>query len=152
MALTRPCGSRRNCVSRQTSRKSGFASRAMGCLFHRSNLTGRHSLRCKWMYRTIFSRTVTILLRRHASRYDGVHAGYRYLQLHHQALTGDTGRKIRETRRDAERVGDYCRGVTLWRRERGVADAPRAGRGVFGTTCDSRLNQRSHKSLRADSH
>ena len=32
----------------------------------------------------------TIHLRSHATRYDGVHAGYRYLQLHHQAQTSDT--------------------------------------------------------------
>jgi hypothetical protein len=37
-----------------------------------------------------FWRIVTIHLRSRTSRYDGVHAGYRYFQLHHQAPTGET--------------------------------------------------------------
>jgi tRNA(fMet)-specific endonuclease VapC len=52
----------------------------------------------------IFSRTVMIRRRSHAIRYDGVHAGHKYLQLHHQAPTGDTGRQIRETRRSSLNV------------------------------------------------
>ena len=33
--------------------------------------------------------------RSRATHYDGVHAGYEYLQLHYQAPSGDTRRKIR---------------------------------------------------------
>jgi len=99
----------------------------------------------------IFWRTVTIRLRSRATRYDGVHAGYGYLQLHHQAPTGDSGRKVREARRIVECVRDDRRGVTLWRSKGGSAETRRAGRGVFGTTCDSRLDQRSYGPLCADS-
>src|SRR5258708_27764335 len=64
-------------------------------------------------------RTVTIRPRSHATPYDGVHAGYGYLQLHHQAPTGDPGREIRETRRIAECVRDDRRGVMIWRSKAG---------------------------------
>jgi predicted nucleic acid-binding protein len=39
-------------------------------------------------------RTVAIRLRNHVSRYDGLHAGYGYLQLRHQAPTRSTGKPI----------------------------------------------------------
>ena len=64
-------------------------------------------------------RTVTIRPRSRATRYDRVHAGYGYLQLHHQAPTGDTTRKIDSTRRIAECVRDDRRGVTIWRSKAG---------------------------------
>jgi hypothetical protein len=41
-------------------------------------------------YQMTFWRIVTIRLRSHATRYDWVHAGYRYLQLHHKEPTSHT--------------------------------------------------------------
>src|ERR1700736_490037 len=143
--------SRRNCVSRQTSRKSGFASKEMGCSFRRSSLTGHRSSRCRWTYQMTFWTTATIHFRSHATRYDGLHAGYRYLQLQHQAPTSDTAGKIRETRRGAQRVRDYGCGIAFWCRAGGPAETRRADRGVLGSTCDSRLDQRSYTPLCTDS-
>src|SRR5258708_7055303 len=140
MAPTRPCDSHRNCVSRRTSKRSGFANKETGCSLRPSNLTGHRSLRCTRTYQMIFWRTVTIRLRSRATPYDRVHAGYGYLQLHHQAPTGDTAGEIREARRNVERVRDDRRGVAIWRREGGSAETRRAGRGVLGTTCDTRLD------------
>src|SRR5882724_6910993 len=141
MEPTKPCDSHRNCVSRRTSKRCGFASKEMGCSFRPSSPTGHRSSRCRWTYQMIFWRAVTIRLRNHATRYDGVYAGYGYLQLHHRAPTSDSGREVRETRRNAERVRDYRRGVTFWSAEGGSTEARRSGRGVLGTACDSRLDQ-----------